>query len=341
MRQGHFAGNRRKTIARTGKIAFALAICAMTTLPGIAAAQAAWPSKPVRIVVPFPPGSFTDLVARVVSENLSKSIGQPVIVDNKSGANGVVGVGEVARSAADGYTLLVTNSSSITINPQLYKSISYKVSDFVPITSLVESPFILVVNPEWAQKNKVGSTKDLLEYAKKNPGQLTYGSAGPGNIAHLGFTMLSKKSNVQTMHVPYKGASMAQTAIISGEINAAFDTWAALPHIQSGKLKALAVSSNNRMQQLPDVPTVEQEGVPDFNLTFWIGLLAPAGTPPQIIRRIHQATSQGILENPKSKTVLSAQGEIVIVEPDVFSQRINREVSGWRSLIKSENLTLD
>lgn len=340
MRQGSIPNPRRKAIASAARVAAAMALGALGALPGIAAAQAPWPTKPVRIVVPFPAGTFTDVVARILSDNLSKALGQPVIVENKPGANGVLGVSEVARAAPDGYTLLVTNSSSITINPQLYESISYKASDLTPITTMVEAPFILVVNPEWAQKNKVGSVKELLDYARSHPGKLTYGSAGPGNIAHLGYTMLSNKAQVKTTHVPYKGASLAQMAVLSGEIDSAFDTWAALPQIQAGKLKALAVSSTQRMAALPDVPTVEQTGTPDFNVTFWAGLLAPAGTPAPIVQKIYQA-SQGILSNPRAKAALGTQGEIAMQEPAAFAQRINREVAAWGALIKRENLTLN
>lgn len=341
MRQHTNTGTRRNLISNACKIAVAAAASMGTFLPITAMAQAAnYPTKPIHIIVPFPAGTFTDTVARILADNLNKSLGQPVIVENKAGANGVLGVTEVTRSAPDGYTLLVTNSSSITINPQLYATISYKATDLTPITTLVESPFIMVTNPAWAQKNKIGTVKDLLEFAHANPEQVTYGSAGPGNIAHLGFAMLSNKANVKMTHVPYKGASLAQMAVMSGEISTALDTWSAIPQIKAGKLKPLAVSSNKRMAQLPDVPTVEQAGVPDFNVTFWAGLLAPAGTPPQIVQKLY-AAAQGILTNPKAKESLSIQGEVVMLDPAAFSQRIKNEVSAWGALIKREKITLN
>lgn len=332
---------RQHTSTRRKIISAACGAVLAAALPGMAAAQGAnYPDRPIRIVVPFPAGTFTDTVARILADNMSKSLGQPVIVDNKAGANGVLGVGEVVRAAPDGYTLLITNSSSITINPQLYKTISYKTSDLTPITTLVEAPFILVVNPAWAQSNQIGSVKDMVEYARANPDRLSYGSAGPGNIAHLAFAMLSNKANVRTLHVPYKSASLAELAVMSGEITAVFDTWSALPQIQAGKLKPLAVSSTKRMAQLPDVPTVEQAGVPDFNAIFWAGLFAPAGTPPQIVQKLY-AAAQGILSNPKAKEALSAQGEVKMLDPAAFAQRINNEVPAWGALIKREQITLN
>lgn len=299
-----------------------------------------WPNRPLRMIVPFPAGSFTDLIARIMSDGLAKALGQPVVVENKPGANGLLGCSEAARSTPDGYTLLVTNSSSITINPQLYAKSLYKTADFTPITAIVKAPFILVVNPAWAQNNKIATVNDLLEFARVNPGALSYGSAGPGNVAHLSYAMLSNRAKVQTTHVPYKGASQAQMAVLSGEIQSAFDTWSALPFIQAGKLKPLAVSSNQRMSQLPDVPTVEETGVPDFNVTFWIGMMAPAGMPSHIVKKLFTLT-QGILNNPQVRATLSSQGEVVSLDPLAFAQSINHDVPAWAAVIQRENLKLD
>ena len=209
-----------------------------------------------------------------------------MIVDNKPGANGAIGVGEVARSAPDGYTLLVTNSSSITINPQIYKKISYQTKDFAPVTMLLDAPFILTANPDWAGKHQIGSAQDLIVYAKRNPDKISYGSAGPGNIAHLAFASWSNRTGVKTTHVPDKTASQAQLAVLSGELDTQFDTWSALPQIAAGKLLPLAVTAPQRMKQLPNVPTMAEAGYADFNVTFWAGLLAPAGTPPGIVNKL-------------------------------------------------------
>jgi len=341
MRQA-ISATRRQIMMNAGKIAMALtAASSEALLPAIAHGQDnSWPNKPLRMIVPFAAGSLTDLIARIMSDGFTKALGQPVVVENKPGANGLIGCGEVARSAPDGYTLLVTNSSSITINPQLYAKSLYKTADFTPITEIVKSPFILVVNPAWAQKNKIATLNDLFEFARANPGALSYGSAGPGNVAHLSYAMLSNRAKVQTTHVPYKGAGLAQMAVLSGEIQSVFDTWSALPFIQAGKLKALAVSSNQRMSQLPDVPTIEETGMPDFNVTFWIGMVAPAGTPSHIVRKLF-ALIQVILDNPQARATLNSQGEVVLMDPLAFAKSINHDVPAWAAVIQRENLKLD
>lgn len=329
-----------KTTTRIGLTMATLAF-SMGVMTAPANAQAAnWPAKPIRLIVPFPAGSFTDTVARVVSEKLTKALGQPVVVENKAGANGLIGVGEAARSAPDGYTLLVTNSSSITINPHVYKKGTYSTKDFAPVTLVLEAPFILVTNPEWSQKNSVSSVSDLVRFASQHPGKISYGSAGPGNVAHLSFAMLNNRAKISTMHVPYKSAAQAELAVISGELDTAFDTWTALPQIKAGKLKPLAVSSTKRMAQLPDVPTVEETGIAPFNATFWIGMLAPAGTPPQIVQKLHSIT-RGAVDDAKAKAALSQQGDVVMVDPENFAKRIEKEDSSWAAVIKREGITLD
>jgi tripartite-type tricarboxylate transporter receptor subunit TctC len=334
---------RPRTTASAGgfRIAMASLLLLVGGVAGPATAQTAgWPNKPIRMIVPFPAGSFTDTVARVVSERLTKSLGQPVVVENKAGANGLIGVTEAARAAPDGYTLLITNSSSITINPQVYKKGAYKPKDFAPVTLVIEAPFILVTNPEWSQKHAVGTVTDLIRFATQNPGKLSYGSAGPGNIAHLSFAMLNNREKIKTEHIPYKSAAQAQMAVISGELDTAFDTWSALPQIKAGKLKPLAISSSKRMALLPNVPTLEEAGIKPFNVTFWIGMLAPAGTPPQIVQKLH-AVTQGMLDDDKAKAALGQQGEVVMVDPANFAKRVDKEEADWGAVIQREGITLD
>lgn len=340
MRQTHPA-SRRRMIASTWKMALATLAAVTCTVTAPAAAQDGdWPNRTVKVIVPFPAGSFTDTVARVLSERLTKALGQPVIVENKAGANGLIGVAEAARAAPDGYTLLVTNSSSITINPQIYKKATYKPSDLTPVTLVLQAPFILVANPEWARKNSIDSVKDLVQFAAQNPGKLNYGSAGQGNIAHLGFAIFGNQTNTTATHIPYKSAAQAQLALLSGELDVGFDTWTALPHIASGKLKALATTSTKRMVQLPNVPTIEEAGVAPFDVTFWIGMLAPAGTPPQIVQRLY-SISHGLLDDSKAKATLEMQGDVVMADPTRFAQRIEKEVADWGEVIKREGITLD
>ncbi|WP_042878642.1 Bug family tripartite tricarboxylate transporter substrate binding protein [Cupriavidus necator] len=331
-----------RCVQSAGKFRLAAALgVLLCAISGPAAAQDAnWPSRPVRMIVPFPAGSFTDTVARIVSDHLSKSLGQPVVVENKAGANGLIGVAEAARAAPDGYTLLLTNSSSITINHQVYKKSNYKPKDFTPVTLVLEAPFILVANPEWSQKNSVGSVTDLVRFSSQHPGKVSYGSAGPGNIAHLSFAMLNNRAKIKTTHIPYKSSAQAQLAVVSGELDAAFDTWTALPQIKAGKLKPLAISASKRMTQLPEVPTLEEVGITPFNVTFWIGMLAPAGTPPQIVQRIHSIT-RGVLDDGKARAALSLQGEVVMVDPANFARRIEKEDSSWGAVIQREGITLD
>jgi len=325
-------------IRRVGAI---VALCCLALAAAHAQAVAtSWPNKPLRIVVGFPAGSVTDTVARVTAEQLTKVLGQPVVVENKPGANGAIGVGEVARAAPDGYTLLVTNSSSITINPQLYKQIAYKASDFAPITMLIEAPFILTVNPEWAQKNSVDSIQALIRYAQTQPDKLTYGSGGQGNMAHLTFVSLSNRANIKTTHVPYKSGALAGLAMISGELNAGFDTLSTVPNVQAGKLKALAVTSSKRIAQLPDLPTMAEAGFSGFEVIFWMGLFAPAGTPQPVITKLYEA-ARLITTNPKAEAVLKSNGEPVMLDPKSFANLINKEVPLWGEVIRREALVLD
>ncbi len=333
--------SRRTGLART----VAGALVALTAATGwmarpALAQDAAWPSRPLRMVVPFPAGSFTDSVARVLSDRLGKALGQPVVVDNKAGANGLIGVAEAAKAAPDGHTLLVTNSSSVTINPQLYKKVPYKATDLTPITLVLEAPFILVANAEWAQKQGVASFRDLAQFAAQHPGKLNYGSAGTGNIAHLGFAMLSNRAKVKTTHVPYKSAAQAQLALLGGELDAGLDTWTALPHIKAGKLRPLAVTAARRMAQLSDVPTLEEAGAGPLQVTFWIGLLAPAGVPAPVVQKLH-AIARSVQDDSAAVASLSAQGEVVMVDPATFARRVGSEVAEWGALIQREGITLD
>jgi tripartite-type tricarboxylate transporter receptor subunit TctC len=299
-----------------------------------------WPSKPIRIIVPFPAGSITDTMARLLADNFSKTVGQPVIVENKGGANGSIGAAEVARSAPDGYTLLATNSSSITVNPLIYKKSPYKATDFSPISLVLDAPFILNVNPEWAKKNGINSVKDLVAFAKAHPTELTYGSGGPGNLAHLAYAMLGNDAGFKGTHVPYKSASQASLAVMSGEVNTSFDTLASTPQVVGGKLKALAVTPTKRIAQMPDVPTMGEAGFPNIDVTFWLGLFAPAGTPAEIIDKLYEEAKRA-LSTPDAKRVLSAQGDLALVSPKDFSTRIESEVNQLAGVIKRENITLD
>jgi len=299
-----------------------------------------WPSKPITIIVPFPAGSITDSMARLLADSLSKTLGQPVIVENKGGANGSIGAAEVARAAPDGYTLLATNSSSITVNPLVYKNSPYKSTDFAPVALVLDAPFILNVNPEWAKKNSINSVKDLVAFARSHPSDLSYGSGGQGNLAHLAFAMWGNDAKFEATHVPYKAGSQASMAMMSGEVNTLFDTLASVPQIQAGKVKALAVTPKHRISQMPDIPTMAEAGFPDIDVTFWLGLLAPAGTPPEVVEKLYEHSKKA-MSAPAANKALSAQGTIAMVNPSDFATRIANETKQLAEVIKEENITLD
>jgi tripartite-type tricarboxylate transporter receptor subunit TctC len=331
---------RRKLISAAGTMPVGLALSGtgLASLP--ARAEDQYPSRPIRLIVPFPAGALADSTARPIADGLSRALGQPVVVENKLGANGVIGVSEVARSAPNGYTLLLTPSSSMTVNPQLYKKVPYKAADFTPITSVIDSQFIIVVNPEWAQKNKVETFKDFIALARAKPDTLRYGSPGLGNIVHLSTVLMNNRYNIRTQHIPYKGGNEAQMALMGGVIEFVFDTWAGLPFIQSGRMKALAVTSATRMQQLPDVPTVIESGMPDFLTSFWLGMFAPAGTPAPIVKKLYELI-KGVVEEPKTRGLISAAGSIALQDPAAFQRRIVRESDEWGQIIRKENIAID
>lgn len=304
------------------------------------ASAAGYPNKPIRIVVGFPPGNTLDIISRVIGEHLRVKLGQPVLVENKPGANGVLGVTEVARAPADGYTLLATNSSSMVVNPQLYKKLTYQTADLAPLTMVVAAPMILTVNPANERVASVNTLADLVALAKARPGVLTYSSGGPGNLAHLGMTMINNRAGIQTNHVPYKGSTAAQQATLAKEVDAQLDTPLAIPLIKQGRLKPLAVTGAKRLPDLPQVPTVAEAGIAGVEFNFWLGLFAPAQTPPAILQALYEAI-RSIRDNPDAMRVLAAQGGVELTDPTTFAARIRSEYALWGEVIKRENIQLD
>jgi tripartite-type tricarboxylate transporter receptor subunit TctC len=261
-------------------------LCAAALL-ACSTASAQWPSRPVRLVVPFPAGGPSDLLARPLAAGMSENLGQPVIVENKGGAGGVIGVDSVAKSAPDGYTIAFNNCSSLAISPYSLSSIPYKVDkDFALITAVARVPEVLVVNPQVP----VNTFAELIAYAKANPGKINFGSAGSGSITHLAGELLNVEAGVQLVHVPYKGAAPAVSDLLGGQVQMAIlDVPVVLPHIRSGKFKALAVTSDKRSGALPDVPTTAELGYPQVTSDNWYGLVVPAATPADVVKRIHAA----------------------------------------------------
>ncbi|KQZ98992.1 tripartite tricarboxylate transporter substrate binding protein [Achromobacter sp. Root565] len=316
----------------------AFAWCA--ALPA-AASAADYPNAPVKFVVGFSPGSTIDIVARIVGDALATRMGQTFVVENRTGANGMIAARMVAQAKPDGYTILVSNSSSITVNPLLYKDLQYHpLKDFEPVTTVVSVPFILTINAENPRVAGVKDVKSLVDLARRNPNTVSYGSAGNGNLMHLAGAQLATMSDVQMLHVPYRGAAPMEAGLLSKEVDFGFDTLSGVPLIKAGKLKALAVSTAQRWHDLPDVPAVAELGYPDFDISFWVGVFAPAGTPPAIVDRLNREIAAAA-KDPAVRARLAAQGNPSTQSPKEFRQKIADELKQNETLIKRANIKID
>jgi tripartite-type tricarboxylate transporter receptor subunit TctC len=307
-------------------------------------AQGAWPSKPVRIVVPFAAGGTTDILARAVAPELSNAFGQQFIVDNRGGAGGNVGAEIVAHSAPDGYTLLMGTVGTHGINRALYSKLPYDpIKDFAPITMVAGVPNVMEMPTQKAQAYGIHNVKDFIKYAKAHPGQLNMASSGSGTSIHLAGELFKSMAGVYMLHVPYRGSAPALMDMVSGQMDVMFDNLpSSLPHIKAGKLKALAVTSRERSAVLPDVPTIEEAaGLKGFDATSWFGLLAPAGTSPDIVNRIQQAVAKA-LQSPAVKEKLLAQGAIPSGNtPAQFVEHIAAEHKKWAQVVKVSGAKAD
>ncbi len=308
--------------------------------------QPAWPSKAVRIVVPFAPGGTTDILARAIAPELSKAFGQSFIVENRAGAGGNVGADAVAKSPADGYTLLMGTVGTHGINKSLYPSLPYNpVKDFAPITLVAGVPNVMVMNADRAQKLSINTVADFTRYARANPGKLNMASSGNGTSIHLAGELYKSMTGTYLVHFPYRGSSPALVDLIGGSMDVMFDNLPrALPHIKSGRLKALAVTSAQRSSALPELPTLEQaDGVAlkGYDASSWFGLLAPAGTSPDIVNRIQQEVAKSF-GKPAIKEKLQAQGAIPSGNtPAEFAQFIDAEITKWAAVVKTSGAKVD
>ena len=304
----------------------------------VAHAQA-YPNKPIRIMVPFPPGGSTDIMARNLATELSKSLGQPVVVENKAGANGNIGSAEVAKAAPDGYSLLLTGVGTNAINHSLYPSMPYdSLRDFEHITLLAEGPNVLLVNPNFPAK----SVQELIALAKAQPGKLNYGSNGNGSSGRLAMEMLRQATGIDMVHVPYKGGGPSMLALIAGEVPMLFTNQdQALPQVKAGKVRAIGVASEKRNPAYPDVPTIAEQGIPGFAAVSWFGLSAPAKTPPDIIKKLHAETVKAI-NQPEFRSKLEANGFVVVGNtPDQFHAFVKSENEKWGKAVKASGATVD
>ncbi|HZE10403.1 MAG TPA: tripartite tricarboxylate transporter substrate binding protein [Burkholderiales bacterium] len=298
----------------------------------------AYPSRPVRVVVPFAPGGPNDIIVRLVAQKLGESLGQPFLVENRAGAGGNIGTDYVAKSAPDGYTLLSVGPGSLIINPLMGKVAYDTQRDFAPVTLMAKAPNALVVHPSLP----VSSVKELIALARARPGAINYGSGGNGSTPHLSAALFAAMAGVTLTHVPYKGSAPATADLIGGQVQVAFlGIPAVLPHVKSGKLRVLAVTGLSRSPELPEVPTVDESGVPGYEVSPWYGLLAPAGTPREIVARLAgEATS--ILRAAQMKEKLAAQGaEAAGGTPEQYAAVIRADAATWARVIESAGLRGD
>ncbi len=323
-----------------------LVITAAAFSPFIARAQGAWPGKPVRIVVPFAASGTTDILARALAPELQRVFGQPFVVDNKPGAGGNSGSAEVAKAAADGYTLLMGTVGTHAINPSLYPKMPYDaVKDFAPVTLVAGVPNVLVINPATAQRLGVNNVADFVRALKANPGKLNMASSGNGTSIHLAGEHFKAMTGTFMVHLPYRGSGPALIDLMAGNVDVMFDNLpSAMPHIKSGRLKALAVTSAQRSGALPEVPTIEEAGGPllkGFEASSWFGLLAPAGTPADIVSRVQQETAKA-LATATMKERLLAQGAIPSGNtPAEFARFIAAETAKWARVVKTSGAKVD
>ena len=308
-------------------------------LPMAALAQA-YPTKPVRLIIPFAPGGTTDIVARAVGDRLGRELGQPVIIENRAGGGGIIGADVVAKAAADGYTLGMATVSTMATNPATNPKMPYdSVKDLTPILNLVNVPNVMTVNPT---KVPVKNMKEAIELFKKNPGKFSYASSGSGGISHLDGEAFKVMTGTFIVHIPYRGSGPALNDTIAGQVDAQFDNLpSSLPHIRSGKLRALAVMADKRVESLPEVPTFAELGLKQVNNMAWYGLVGPANLPRDVVQKV-QAAAVKTLADPEIRKRLADGGSFVDGgTPEQFAQLIQRELALRRDIVKKQNIKLD
>ena len=328
---------KQTTQRATSVLLSALAIVALISLPTIASAQD-YPNKPIKLIIPYPPGGATDVIGRIVALKMSEVMGQQLIVDNRAGATGSIGAAAVATAPADGYTLLLGALTSHSINAALQANLSFDLAkDFVPIGVVGQVPLVFVVNP----KMPVKSLKELMAYTKANPG-VSYASSGNGSPQHMAGELFKSMTKLDMLHVPYKGSGPAMNDLIGGQVQSMIETMpASLQHIKAGSLRALAIAMPTRSNNLPDVPTAAEAGMPDFIVTSMFGLLAPAKTPPAIVAKLTAALEK-VLASADTNMRMDAQGVIIgYLNPTESAKRIKAEMDKWTKVAKDANIKLE
>jgi len=306
---------------------------------GAFAQAAPYPSRPIRLVIGFAPAGAADTVARAMSDAFGKALGQPVVVDNKPGNGSSIAADIVAKSAPDGYTLLIASPSSISVNPALNPKLSYTPADLLPVTKMTTSPLVLAVNPATG----IRSVPELIAAAKKDPGKLNYSSSGNGSAPHLGAALFNLLTDTQMTHVPYRGGAPAIQAVMAGDTQLTFGTApSVLPQAGGGRLRAIAVSTRERSALVPDLPGMREAGLPEYHLEFWYGMFVPAGTPPAIVQKIYDATVAA-MQQPSVKTVLAHEGTEVALSasPAQFAAFLAEDGKFWVNLVKSAKVKIE
>jgi tripartite-type tricarboxylate transporter receptor subunit TctC len=303
------------------------------------AQPAAYPNKPIRLVVGFAPAGAADTVARAMSDAFGKALGQTVVVDNKPGNGSSIAADLVAKSPPDGYTLLIASPSSISVNPALNPALPYTAKDLTPVTKMTTSPLVLAVNPA----TNIRSVSDLIAAAKKDPGKLNYSTSGNGSAPHLGAALFSLVTGAQMTHIPYRGGSLAIQSVMAGDTQLTFGTSpTVLPQANGGKLIAIAVSTSERSALVPGLPGMKEAGLPDYNLEFWYGMFVPAGTPPAIVKQIFEATVSA-MQQPSVKAALAREGTEVSLSssPEQFSAFLEEDGKFWVNLVKTAKVKVE
>ncbi|MBF5004818.1 Bug family tripartite tricarboxylate transporter substrate binding protein [Diaphorobacter caeni] len=325
--------NKRQLLSR------AVVLCLAAGPLAALAQAAAYPAKPVRIIVPYPAGGTTDIIARIAANQLTERLKQSFIVENKAGASGAIGSLAVAQAAPDGYTLVMATASSHGINSALQKNLPYDaVKDFAPITVVANTPNIIVANPTVPVK----TLGELVALAKAQPGKINFGSTSAGGSPHMSAELLKMMAGIDMTHVPYKGAAPMLTDLIGGQVQIGFDNLpSTIGFVKSGKVRPLAVTTAKRWPGAPDIPTVAESGVPGYEVSGWFGLLAPAGTPKEVLNKIQTTIAEAVKSPEVAKQLHDLGAEPVANKPEVFAQEIQADVEKWRKVVKTTGVKLD
>jgi tripartite-type tricarboxylate transporter receptor subunit TctC len=316
-----------------------IALAAALSIGAPVAWAQTYPSKPIRLVVGFAPGGAADTVARALGDPLGRALGQAIVIENRAGAGSSIAAESVARSAPDGYSVLIASPASISVNPALNSKLTYKPGDLAPITKVTTSPLLIVVNPATG----ISSVKELIAAAKKEPRKLNYATSGVGSAPHFGAALFSQVAGVEMTHVPFKGGSPAVVSLVAGDTQVSFATPpSVLPMVKAGRLRALAVTDRERSPLMPEVPGMAEAGLPEYSIAFWYGLFVPTGTPPDIVRKLFEATTAAALR-PEVKAILAREGTEVALSksPEEFAAFLAEDARFWTRLAKESGATAD